>query len=105
MEGYNYINGDQAVRNGITGILNLDFMGDTVITDTTSATSVSALREAIHGTLYAVANSNAYTHMSGTAGGISWYTVFYICLAVVLVLLVIVEVITIKRYRKRVNTK
>lgn len=105
MEGYNYINGDQAVRNGITGILNLDFMGDAVITDTTSATSVLALREAIHGTLYAVANSNAYTHASGTAGGVSWDTVFYICLAVVLVLLVIVEVITIKRYRKRVNTK
>ena len=53
-----------------------------------------------HNILYAVANSNVYM-TEQDAGSISWETVFYLCLAAVIVVLAVCEWITIRRYRSR----
>ena len=100
LDGYNYINGDQAIRNGTDAILNPDLVEETSVHDQTSATSVLAMRDASHNVLYAVANSNAYM-TEQDAGSISWETVFYLCLAAVIVVLAVCEWITIRRYRSR----
>lgn len=100
LDGYNYINGDQAIRNGTDAILNPDLVEETSVHDQTSATSVLAMRDASHNILYAVANSNAYLVDQDT-GSIRWETVFYLCLAAVIVVLAVCEWITIRRYRKR----
>ena len=100
LDGYNYINGDQAIRNGTDAILNPDLVEETSVHDQTSATSVLAMRDASHNILYAVANSNAYM-TEQDAGSISWETVFYLCLAAVIVVLAVCEWITIRRYRSR----
>ena len=100
LDGYNYINGDQAIRNGTDAILNPDLVEETSVHDQTSATSVLAMRDASHNILYAVANSNAYM-TEQDAGSISWETVFYLCLAAVIVVLAVCEWITIRRYRTR----
>lgn len=101
LDGYNYINGDQAVRNGGDAILNPDLGGDTMVHDTESATSVQAMRTASHNVLYTVANSNAY---SGDIddGMPLWEIVFFSCLGVVIVLLIAAEAVTVLRYRKRI---
>ena len=100
LDGYNYINGDQAIRNGTDAILNPDLVEETSVHDQTSATSVLAMRDASHNILYAVANSNAYM-TEQDAGSISWETVFYLCLAAIIVVLAVCEWITIRRYRTR----
>ncbi len=100
LDGYNYINGDQAIRNGTDAILNPDLVEETSVHDQTSATSVLAMRDASHNILYAVANSNAYM-TEQDAGSISWETVFYLCLAAIIVVLAVCEWITIRRYRSR----
>ena len=100
LDGYNYINGDQAIRNGTDAILNPDLVEETSVHDQTSATSVLAMRDASHNILYAVANSNAYM-TEQDAGSINWETVFYLCLAAVIVVLAVCEWITIRRYRSR----
>ena len=102
LDGYNYINGDQAIRNGTNAILNPDLVEETSVHDQTSATSVLAMRDSAHSILYAVANSNAYM-ADADAAGISWETVFYLCLAGVILVLAVCEWITIRRYRKRVS--
>ena len=55
LDGYNYINGDQAIRNGTNAILNPDLVEETSVHDQTSATSVLAMRDSTHSILYAVA--------------------------------------------------
>lgn len=102
LDGYNYINGDQAIRNGTNAILNPDLVEETSVHDQTSATSVLAMRDSAHGILYAVANSNAYM-TDGDAAGLSWETVFYLCLAGVILVLAVCEWITIRRYRNRMK--
>ena len=102
LDGYNYINGDQAIRNGTNAILNPDLVEETSVHDQTSATSVLAMRDSAHSILYAVANSNAYM-TDGDAAGLSWETVFYLCLAGVILVLAVCEWITIRRYRNRIK--
>lgn len=102
LDGYNYINGDQAVRNGGDAILNPDFGGDTIIHDTESATSVIAMRNATHNVLYTVVNSNAYNEENSNAFGLmTWEKIYYGCLAVICILLLVAEIVTVRRYLKR----
>lgn len=105
LDGYNYINGDQTVRGGGDGILNPDLGGDTVITDTESATSLKAMRKAAHNILYTVANSNAYIDQDVENAKATWEIIFYSCLAGVVVLLGVAEAVTILRYRRRMAAK
>ena len=60
-----YMNEDQMVRAG--GDLSLCAYGP--VEDTTSATGVSAIRQATKNVLYTVANSNA---MNGMGDGVVW---------------------------------
>ena len=88
--------------NGTNAILNPDLVEETSVHDQTSATSVLAMRDSAHGILYAVANSNAYM-TDGDVAGLSWETVFYLCLAGVILVLAVCEWITIRRYRNRMK--
>ena len=61
------------------------------------------MRESAHSILYAVANSNAYMDVDDGSNGIGWETVFYLCMAAVIVVLAACEVVTIRRYRRRIK--
>jgi len=58
--GYGYYDADVAVRSGVSSMLNPMNALDATMTDTQSAASVAAMREACHHTLYTVVNSRAY---------------------------------------------
>lgn len=58
--GYGYYDADMAIRSGVDSMLSPMGHPDATLTDTTSATSVLAMREAVHNILYTVVNSRAY---------------------------------------------
>lgn len=101
LDGYNYINGDQAVRNGGDAMLNPDLAGATVIKDTESPTSILAMRQASHNVLYTVANSNIYKDGNVDESTQKWEVIFYLSLGIIIALLIAAEIITILRYQKR----
>lgn len=97
--GSAYMDTDQGLRAGNDLMLNT--FADGSLTDTTSATSLTAQRNAAHNILYMVVNSNA---MQGIASGSSisyalatWQKVLIAGDAVVAVLLVIGIIVIVKK--------
>jgi beta-glucosidase len=100
--GYGYMNADQAIRNGNdTCLASYDVETNNVI-DTTSATSVKAMRQASKNILYTVVNSRAYSAEVSAEGMENW-KMFAIGIDVVIAgLLIILEVTVVKKgYKKR----
>lgn len=97
--GYGYQNADQLIRNGN------DFMLATTditnhVTDQ-SATSVLAMRDAAHNILYMAANSWMYADGEPEIATPIWKTITYVVWAVVAVLVIVLEVLTVKRFLDR----
>jgi beta-glucosidase len=99
--GYGYMDADKAIRAGNDLMLSTTGENGSALDDTESATGVTAMRKASHNILYTVVNSKAYydyqpgLHLHDwmkTAIGID------VLLAAVLIML---EVIIIKNYRKK----
>ncbi len=97
---YGYMNSDQAIRNGTDCMLVAYDTDTNHLVDTTSATSVLAMRQATKNILYTVVNSRAYATEVET-GLATWQmaaiAIDVVCAAVVLLL----EGVTIKKYLKR----
>ena len=94
-----YMDLNEGIRNGLTKGLSMTDSTDS-ITDTDSASTVIALREAAHETLYGVANSNAVGNDAGMA---DWVKVFIGVDVVLVVLLAVTEYLLIMRYRKQMG--
>ena len=93
-------NADQIIRAGGNIMLaTLDVTNH--VSDTASATSVAAMREAAHGILYATANSWMYENGEPESAAPIWQTITYAVIAVAAIAFVVLEVLTIKRYMDR----
>ena len=94
--GFGYQNADQCIRNGNDLML--------ASTDTTnhvtdeSATSVAAMREAAHNILFMAGHSWRYANGDPQAGILAWQWIDYVASGIVIAALVILEVVTIRRF-------
>lgn len=87
---------DRGIRTGTTKILSMN-AEDSYFDNEDSAGTVIALRNAAHENLYALANSNAMKIDTGMA----WWVKAFIAADVVIGLIIVaVEVLAIKRFRK-----
>lgn len=98
--GYGYYDADIAVRAGVSSMLNPMNAPDAVMTDTESAASVAAMREACHHTLYTVVNSRAYQDGS-QFDIILWKKVLIVFDVAVVILLAVMEVGMIRSWKKK----
>lgn len=98
VQGLGYMNADQAVRNGNDIILvNYDAVTNT-ITHTDSATTVQAMRTASKNVMYTVVNSRAYREDVLHQGMPAWKIVMIVINCILGALLVLWEVVMIRKY-------
>lgn len=97
--GYGYYDADIAIRSGVDSMLNPMNAPDGTVSDTTSATSVRAMRNACHNILYTVVNSRAYDGDSSYEMAL-WKRILIGADAAALLLLAVLEVFLIRRYRR-----
>ena len=79
-----YMDADQAIRGGTDCMLVAYDTPTNHVTDTTSATSVLAMRQACKNILYTTVNSRAYAEENLTGGGLQGWQVAAIAIDVVL---------------------
>ena len=97
--GYGYMNAERAIRGG-TDIM-LDVAGNSVITDTTSGTSIQAMRQATKNIFYTTVNSAVYANGAAGSGIPGWLMTSYIIEGVVIAVLVICEILLVCGYMKK----
>ena len=102
--GYGYQDADILIRNGNDFCLTPQATDFSKVTDTTSATSVLAMRTAAHNILYTTANSRAYANGNGGSTA-TWEIVKNIILAVVIVLCAFLEFLVIRKFLKGLKAK
>ena len=96
---YGYMDADRAVRGG-SDIMLATIGSEAIMTDTESATSVLAMRNACKNVLYTVVNSSVYADYTG-AEIPGWMMLVYGIDGVLAVILIAVEAAVIVRYRKK----
>ena len=73
---------------------------DAILTDTTSATSLLAMRQACKDIMYTMVNSYTYeTYDPNAVSG--WMLVFYVADGIGIAALAVLEAVLIVRYRKK----
>ena len=98
---YGYMDADQAIRNG-TDFCLVNYDTATIhVTNTTSAPSVPARRQASKNILYTVVNSRAYAEENLNMGMPTWQIVAIAADVVLAAVLIVLEVRTIKGYGRR----
>ena len=95
---YGYMNAERAIRGG-TDIM-LDVAGNSSITDTTSGTSLQAMRQACKDIFYTTVNSAAYENDAANAIP-TWLMISYIVEGAVVAVLVLAEILMIRGYWKK----
>lgn len=98
--GYGYYDADVAIRAGVSSMLNPMNAPDATVTDTESAASVAAMREACHHTLYTVVNSRAYQDGS-SFDMVLWQKILIAFDVAVVIILAAVEFVLIRKYKKQ----
>ena len=98
---YGYMNADQAIRNGTDFCLVNYPSGTNYVSDTTSATGVLAMRQACKNILYTVVNSRAYMEENLNPGMPGWQIAFIAGDVVLGLVVVALEVLTIRSYCKK----
>lgn len=99
--GYGYMDADKAIRAGNDLMLSTTGESGATLDDTQSATAVTAMRKASHDILYTVVNSKAYDNYKPGLNLQDWMKVAVGIDALLAVLLIVVEVIIIQKYRKK----
>lgn len=99
--GYGYMNADQCIRNGNDFCLISYDTGSNYVSDTTSATSVLAMRQASKNILYTVVNSRAYAPENLNPGMPGWQKLAIGIDVVLAAAFIGLEYLTIKGYKKR----
>lgn len=97
---YGYMDADQAIRNGNDFCLVPYNAGNNYVSDTESATSVLAMRQASKNILYTVVNSRAYAEENLNPGMPGWQIAQYTISIAVVALLVVWEVMMVKKFKK-----
>lgn len=103
--GYGYQNADQLIRGGNDCMLATYDTGSNYVKDTTSATSLLAMRQSSKNIMYTVVNSRAYAEENVQTGMMAWQ-IWVIVIDVLLVAaLIAIEVLVIRKgYAKRKET-
>jgi len=91
---YGYMDSDMGIRGGT------DCMLVAYDTDTTSATGVKAMRQASKNIMYTVVNSRAYDPENLKTGLMNWQIIAIVIDIILGVLVIFLEVLTIKKYKK-----
>ena len=99
--GFGFMNADQAIRNGTDTMLAPYDIGANLVTKTTSAGSVQAMRTAAKDILYTTVNSNAYANGSGSTGLATWQIVGIVILAVVAAVVALLEFLSVRNLKRR----
>ena len=96
---YGYMDADKAIRGGCSMML-ATAGNDAILTDSTSATSLLAMRQACKDIMYTMVNSYTYeTYDPNAVSG--WMLTFYVVDGVCIAALAVLEVLLIIRYRKK----
>lgn len=98
---FGYMDADQVIRNGGDSCLTAYDAGTNYVEDTSSATSVSAMRRAAKNIMYTVVNSRAYEEENINSGLMAWQITGIVIDVILAAGLVILEVFAIKKYRTR----
>ena len=97
------MNADRAIRNGNDICLTAIDTGSNYVKDTTSATSLLAMRKAVHNILYTTVNSRAYSPENLNTGLMSWEIALLVIDIVVCIGGVLLLHKIINDYKKREN--
>lgn len=100
--GMGFMDSDIAIRNGSDACLITYDTGSNYLTDTESATSVLAMRNAARHILYTVVNSRAFSEENMNRGMEFWKMAFIGADVILAVLAVLLEITVVRNgYRKR----
>ena len=97
--GFGYQIGDQAIRSGNDAML-ATIKGSNVITDK-SATSVKAMRQAVHNILYTAVNSWIYENGQPKVETPKWKYIYYVVVSVLALLVIGLEIVAFRRFLAR----
>ncbi|WP_395149996.1 glycoside hydrolase family 3 N-terminal domain-containing protein, partial [uncultured Allofournierella sp.] len=98
---YGYMDADQAIRNGNDFCLVNYDTATNHVSDTTSATSVLAMRQAAKNILYTVVNSRAYASENLNPGMPGWQIVGIVIDVALAAVLIALEVSVLKAYKRK----
>lgn len=101
---FGYMNSDQIVRNGGASCLATYDTGSNYMKDTKSATAVQAMRKASKDVMFTVVNSRAYDGENVQTGMQTWQIVGIIIDVILAAGLLVLEILAIRKYRKRLNS-
>lgn len=97
-----YMDADRGIRNGNDCCLVAYDAGDNHLSDTTSATSVKAMRQASKNIMYTVVNSRAYDPANIKGGLEGWQIAFAVADTVIVLGLAALELLVVRKgYAKR----
>ena len=97
---YGYMDSDMGIRGGTDCMLVAYDTETNHVTDTTSATSVTAMRQACKNIMYTVVNSRAYDPENLTEGLMNWQIMAIVIDVIFAALIIFLEVLAIKGFKK-----
>lgn len=98
---YGYQDADRMIRNGNDCMLVAYDTETNHVSDTTSATSIQAMRQASKNIMYTVVNSRAYDAENLQVGLLGWQKAGIVIDVVLAAVIILLEVAAIKRFKKR----
>lgn len=102
--GYGFMNADQAIRNGTDCCLSTYDVHTNYVKDTSSATSIIAMRNAAKNIMYTVVNSRAYDGANKQNGMLNWQVWLIGVNVLVAAALISMEFFVIRKgYKKRLT--
>ena len=99
--GHGFMNADAALANGVDGMLATVEGGPNFVTDRTNPSSVTDMRRACKNVMYTVVSSYLYDPSYNSQQSTDWRTFLYIADAVAAVVLLGLEVLVLRNYKKR----
>lgn len=100
---FGFMDADQQVRNGCDRCLANYDVGTNYVEDTTSATSVKAMRQACKNMLFTTVNSRAYEGDNADPAMESWKIILIVLDVLFAAGLIVLETLAIRKYNKRKN--
>lgn len=98
---YGYQDADRMIRNGNDCMLVAYDTETNHVTDTKSATSVKAMRQACKNIMYTVVNSRAYDEANLSAGLMGWQIAAIVIDVICAAILIVLELLAVKKMKKR----
>lgn len=98
---FGYMDADQQVRNGCDRCLANYDVGTNYMDDTTSATSIKAMRQACKNMLYTTVNSRVYAGDNADPSMETWKIILIVTDIILVAGLILLETLAVRKYLKR----